>query len=141
SCDLTGRFWDRQHLPPEPWPARQAKWVSCSVKGPSRACRLGIKLDRCNDVRCTTALPPKAEVHPRSCYVAYVAKRATTGHDPLPPGGAVDEAKLDTHEALQLAFGPGDRLFHRLSLHVADGHLGHHALGENLRGDLGRRGG
>src|SRR5262245_63398970 len=22
-----------------------------------------------DDVRCTTALPPKAEVHPRSCYV------------------------------------------------------------------------
>src|SRR5262249_24459550 len=26
----------------------------------------------CSDVRCTTALPPKAEVHPRSCYVASV---------------------------------------------------------------------
>src|SRR5260221_7557538 len=24
------------------------------------------------DVRCTTALPPKADVHPRSCYVAFV---------------------------------------------------------------------
>src|SRR5713101_5159842 len=26
------------------------------------------------DVRCTTALPPKADVHPRSCYVANVPK-------------------------------------------------------------------
>jgi hypothetical protein len=25
-----------------------------------------------DDVRCMTALPPKAEVHPRSCYVAFV---------------------------------------------------------------------
>jgi hypothetical protein len=25
-----------------------------------------------SDVRCTTALPPKADVHPRSCYVAFV---------------------------------------------------------------------
>jgi hypothetical protein len=28
----------------------------------------------CSDVRCTTALPPKAEVHPQSCYVANVPK-------------------------------------------------------------------
>jgi hypothetical protein len=27
---------------------------------------------RAGDVRCTTALPPTAEVHPRSCYVAFV---------------------------------------------------------------------
>jgi hypothetical protein len=26
----------------------------------------------CSDVRCTTALPPKAEVHPQSRYVAEV---------------------------------------------------------------------
>jgi len=25
-----------------------------------------------SDVRCTTALPPKAEIQPRSCYVAQV---------------------------------------------------------------------
>jgi hypothetical protein len=24
------------------------------------------------DVRCMTVLPPKADVHPRSCYVAFV---------------------------------------------------------------------
>jgi hypothetical protein len=28
-----------------------------------------IKLGRAGDVRCTTALPPKAEVDLRSCYV------------------------------------------------------------------------
>jgi hypothetical protein len=31
-----------------------------------------VKLGRRADVRCMTALPPKAEVHPRSCYVAQV---------------------------------------------------------------------
>src|SRR5258706_13800270 len=30
-----------------------------------------VKLGRAGDVRCTTALPPKADVHPRSCYVAF----------------------------------------------------------------------
>jgi hypothetical protein len=34
--------------------------------------RLGSKLGHGSDVRCTTALPPKPEVHPRSCYVAQV---------------------------------------------------------------------
>jgi hypothetical protein len=34
--------------------------------------RSGVKLRHGGDVRCTTALPPKAEVHPRSCYVAQV---------------------------------------------------------------------
>src|SRR5258706_6429072 len=33
-----------------------------------------VKLGRAGDVRCTTALPPKADVHPRSCYVAFVPK-------------------------------------------------------------------
>src|SRR6266511_2300381 len=32
----------------------------------------GVKLGRAGDVRCTTALPPKADVHLRSCYVAFV---------------------------------------------------------------------
>jgi hypothetical protein len=31
-----------------------------------------VKLGRAGDVRCTTALRPKADVHPRSCYVAFV---------------------------------------------------------------------
>src|SRR4029453_2824706 len=34
--------------------------------------RLGSKLGHGSDVRCTTALPPKPEVRPRSCYVAQV---------------------------------------------------------------------
>jgi hypothetical protein len=33
---------------------------------------IGVKLGRAGDVRCTTALPPKEDVHPRSCYVAFV---------------------------------------------------------------------
>src|SRR6266511_4511462 len=31
------------------------------------------------DVRCTTAVPPKADVHPRSCYVAFVPQADFTG--------------------------------------------------------------
>src|SRR5260370_1487260 len=31
-----------------------------------------IKLGHAGDIRCTTVLPPKADVHPRSCYVAFV---------------------------------------------------------------------
>jgi hypothetical protein len=38
----------------------------------------GIKLGHRRDVRCMTALPPKAEVHPRSCYVANVLIAART---------------------------------------------------------------
>src|SRR5258708_38992095 len=34
--------------------------------------RLWVKLGRAGDVRCMTDLPPKADVHPRSCYVAFV---------------------------------------------------------------------
>src|SRR6266481_1925707 len=31
-----------------------------------------VRLGHPGDVRCTTALPPKADVHARSCYVAFV---------------------------------------------------------------------
>src|SRR5215510_1358729 len=34
-----------------------------------------VKIGHCGDVRCMTALPPKAEVHPRCCYVAEVTSR------------------------------------------------------------------
>src|SRR5262245_16953568 len=64
SCTFTS---DHQNRKP-----RQAKWGSGSVKAPAAPVALGVKLDRCSDVRSTTALPPKAEVHPRSCYVAKV---------------------------------------------------------------------
>ncbi len=37
-----------------------------------------VKLGHPGDVRCTTALPPKADVHPRSCYVAQVPRAAIT---------------------------------------------------------------
>src|SRR5258706_4684438 len=40
-----------------------------SVPPPRLHVRLGSKLGRAGNVRCTTALPPKAEVRPRSCYV------------------------------------------------------------------------
>jgi hypothetical protein len=36
--------------------------------------RFGVKLGHRGDVRRKTALPPKAEVHPRCCYVANVPK-------------------------------------------------------------------
>jgi hypothetical protein len=36
-----------------------------------------VKFRHCSDVRCMTALAPKAEVHPRSCYVGEVPIAAT----------------------------------------------------------------
>src|SRR5262245_55404923 len=41
-------------------------------------CQLGVILGHCGDVRCTTALPPKAEVDLQSCYVAEVPKAAVS---------------------------------------------------------------
>src|SRR5262245_16550635 len=38
----------------------------------------GSKLGHPGNVRCTTALPPKAEVHPRCCYVAEVPRAAVS---------------------------------------------------------------
>src|SRR6266436_8336112 len=35
-----------------------------------------VKLGRAGDVRCTTALLPKADVHPRSCYVALAPQQS-----------------------------------------------------------------
>src|SRR6266478_8982729 len=34
-----------------------------------------VRLGHPGDVRCTTAVPPKADVHARSCYVAFVPTR------------------------------------------------------------------
>src|SRR5258708_38048824 len=42
------------------------------TNGEATYVRVGSKLGRAGDVRCTTALPPKADVHLRSCYVAFV---------------------------------------------------------------------
>ncbi len=39
------------------------------------------RLGHCTDVRCMTALPPKADVYPLSCYVAQVPQAVM----PLPP--------------------------------------------------------
>jgi hypothetical protein len=44
----------------------------------NRFSTVSVKLGRAGDVRCMTALPPKAEVHPRSCYVAFVPKAAVS---------------------------------------------------------------
>ncbi len=44
------------------------------------------------------------------------------------------------HEAFDLGFRPGERLFERLALHEAHHHLGGDRLGINLHGDLRRRG-
>jgi hypothetical protein len=40
-----------------------------AIETPVVACPFRVKLGRAGDVRCTTALPPKADVHLRSCYV------------------------------------------------------------------------
>jgi hypothetical protein len=44
----------------------------CTARFQSGQCRVGVKIGRCGDVRRMTVLPPKAEVHPRSCQVANV---------------------------------------------------------------------
>jgi hypothetical protein len=41
--------------------------------------RVGFKFRHCSDVRCTTALAPKADVHRRSCHVAEVPQNQTIG--------------------------------------------------------------
>src|SRR5262249_38153042 len=51
--------------------ARGLKGAPVAHRRPFRCGRLWVNLGRCSDV-CMTALPPKAEVHPRSCYVARV---------------------------------------------------------------------
>ena len=42
-------------------------------------CQLGVKSGRCGGVRCTSALPPKAEVHSRCGYVAKRARNRLQG--------------------------------------------------------------
>src|SRR5712691_6886320 len=39
------------------------------------------------DVRCMAVLPPKADVHPRSCYVAFVPKPAVSSCSTCPVCG------------------------------------------------------
>jgi hypothetical protein len=48
--------------------------VLCVTTKLAGRCRswVSVKLGHSGNVRCTTALPPKADVHPRSCYVAFV---------------------------------------------------------------------
>src|SRR5258708_12653436 len=41
----------------------------CGATCLDRACLGWVRLGHPGNVRCTTALPPKPEVHPRSCYV------------------------------------------------------------------------
>jgi hypothetical protein len=43
-----------------------------AIETPVVACPFRVKFRHCSDVRCTTAVPPKADVHARSCYVAFV---------------------------------------------------------------------
>src|SRR5262249_62204843 len=54
------------------------KGVLCVTENLARRCRRWVKICHCDDVRCMTVLPPKAEVHPRSCYVAQVPKAAVS---------------------------------------------------------------
>src|SRR5258707_13840802 len=51
-------------------------------------------LGRAGDVRCTTVLPPKADVHPRSCYVAFVPTR-DVGAD----GAVIDSTSKTGHSS------------------------------------------
>src|SRR5262245_61641034 len=60
---------------------------------------LGVNFRHRSDVRRTTALAPKAEVHPRSCYVAKVpgADIAREGHALGPPRCGLIVGLYSTH--------------------------------------------
>src|SRR5439155_2024889 len=54
------------------------------------------KLGRAGDVRCTTVLPPKADVHPRSCYVAFVPKAAVSNRSKAAPYSITSSARASS---------------------------------------------
>src|SRR5262245_60280840 len=57
------------------------KWVG----GKFADVRIGSRFGHCSDVRCKTAFPPKAKVHPRSCDVAKAPGRDMTSQAPGAP--------------------------------------------------------
>jgi hypothetical protein len=67
------RFTDRfPVLPTERIAQLNTAGDRCTAGFRSSLCRVRVKLGHYSHVRCTTALTPKAEVHPQSCYVAQV---------------------------------------------------------------------
>src|SRR4029077_402941 len=56
---------------------------------------LGVNLSHWSDVRCTTALPPKAEAHPRSCYLAQVPQHQNRIMSQLHDGRIVGLSALE----------------------------------------------
>ncbi len=70
----------------------------------------------------------------------YTVRRVLAAATALPTSKAPKHSVSRAQEAFYLALGPGEIPFHGLALHVAHGHLGHNALHEDLRCDLGRRG-
>src|SRR5262249_9632286 len=67
------------HLQPQPGTPSQHTALASIKSGACRTARFRptccpsrVKFRHCSDVRCTTALPPKAEVQRRSCHVAQV---------------------------------------------------------------------
>jgi hypothetical protein len=51
---------------------------SCIAGFRTALCPSRVELRHGGDVRCTTALPPKAEIHRRPCYVAKVPRPAVS---------------------------------------------------------------
>src|SRR5262249_28411184 len=67
-------------------PPRVGSWKGAVPLAQGRPFRCGwlwVNLGHCSDGRCTTALPQKAEVHPRSCYVARVPEANLLLRGPL----------------------------------------------------------
>ena len=65
--------------------------VHCPIYPPD--CPVGIKSDHGDEVRCTAALPPKAEVHPRSRYVAQVPTAAVSTRSRTAPYSITSSAR------------------------------------------------
>src|SRR6185312_3360227 len=76
-----------------------------------------------------------------ACRRLSTAERTIAACGSQPANRRGDTSRvLASHEAFALAFGPGEGLFHRLALVIAQAHLGQRGLCVDLLGDLGRRG-
>src|SRR5207248_545592 len=88
---------------------------------------------------------PQSPIEPKpelglSLDILYPGRRASAA--PAKPTDSAYPPSSAPHEAFALAFRPGERLFHRLALCVAQHHLGERRLRIDLLRDLrrGRRG-
>src|SRR5712691_6818525 len=84
------------------------------------------------------ALPASDGVSSVASTIPDLTATQDTCRRPLYTGGNRSAASSGSHEAFDLALGPGERLFQRFALHEAHHHLGLDRLGIDLHGDLRR---